>query len=88
VAPHQDVPGISPGRNASALAAVLAVESGSNKIIYQDILTALAEATNDPCLCPAISTVDRVLKNNYDSSLDRRKGSLELIVTPYMILNW
>src|SRR6218665_1448431 len=40
-----------PCRNAS-LAAALAVKSGNNKIEYQDILTALADATNDlsmPC---------------------------------------
>ena len=40
-----------PGRNTSALAAALAIKSG-NKIIYQDILTALADATDDlsmPC---------------------------------------
>ena len=36
----------------SALATALAIKSGNNKIIYQDILTALAGATNDlsmPC---------------------------------------
>src|SRR6218665_3152354 len=43
---------ICPGRNASTLAAALAVKSGNNKIIHQDSLTALANATNDlsmPC---------------------------------------
>jgi len=48
-APHQ---GKIPGRNASVLAAALAVKGGNNKIIYEDILTALADATNDlsmPC---------------------------------------
>jgi len=35
--------GKCPGRNTSALA----VKSGNNKMIYQDILTALADATND-----------------------------------------
>src|SRR6218665_691254 len=43
-APHQ---GTCPGRNTSFQAAALAVESGDNKIIYQDILTALADATYD-----------------------------------------
>ena len=41
-----------PGRNTSALAAALAVKSGNNNIIYQNILIALAYATNDlsmPC---------------------------------------
>ena len=40
--------GKCPGRNISALA----VKSGSSKIIYQDILTAITDATNDlpmPC---------------------------------------
>jgi len=42
------------GRNrpTSALAAALAVNIGNNEIIYQDILTALVDATNDlrmPC---------------------------------------
>ena len=40
--------GICPGRNTSALT----VKSGSNKIIYHDISSALADATNDlsmPC---------------------------------------
>ena len=48
-APHQDMPG---RRNTSALAAALGVKSGNNKIIHQDILTALADATCDlsmPC---------------------------------------
>jgi len=47
--PHQ---GKCPGRNTSALAAAMAVKGGNNEIIYQDILTALADATNDlsmPC---------------------------------------
>lgn len=35
------------GRNTTALAADLSVKSGSNKIIHQDILTALAGVTND-----------------------------------------
>ena len=39
--------GICPGRNTFALAATLAVKSGNNKIIYQNILTALADANND-----------------------------------------
>src|SRR6218665_616342 len=42
-----------PGRHTSAQAAALEVKSGNNKIIYEDILTALASATNDlsmPCL--------------------------------------
>ena len=39
--------GKCPGGNTFALAAALAVNSGNNKIIYQDILTALADATND-----------------------------------------
>src|SRR6218665_3765896 len=41
------------GRNTSPLATALAVKSGNNKIIYQNILTALADATNAlpmPCL--------------------------------------
>src|SRR6218665_1737325 len=38
------------GRNTSTLAAALAVKSGNNKIIYQDILTAFADATNDLCM--------------------------------------
>jgi len=44
-APHQ---GKCPGTNTSALA----VKSGNKRIMYQDILTALAHATNDlpmPC---------------------------------------
>jgi len=44
--------GKCPGRNTSALVAALAVKSGNNKIIYQDISTALTDATNDlsvPC---------------------------------------
>ena len=40
-----DAPGS--GRNTSAIAAALAVKSGNNKIIYKDILTAFADATND-----------------------------------------
>src|SRR6218665_76989 len=43
-APHQ---GTCPRRNTSVLAAAQAVESGDNKIIYQDNLTALADATYD-----------------------------------------
>src|SRR6218665_1403414 len=44
--------GKCPGRNTSALVAALAVKSGNNKIKYQDILAALADATDDlsvPC---------------------------------------
>ena len=40
--------GKCPRRNTSALA----VKSGNNKIIYQDILTVLAGATNDLPTCP------------------------------------
>src|SRR6218665_3861178 len=48
--------GICPSRNSSALAAALALKGGNNKIIYQDILTALTDATSDlsKCLCPAM----------------------------------
>jgi len=38
------------GGNTSAHAATLAVKSSNNKIIYQNILTALADATNDPSM--------------------------------------
>src|SRR6218665_1167921 len=41
-----------PGRNTSALAAALAAKGGNNKIKYQDILTAAADAINGlsmPC---------------------------------------
>jgi len=44
--------GKCPARKTSALATALAVKNGNNKIIYQDILTALADATNGlpmPC---------------------------------------
>jgi len=44
--------GKCPGSNIFALAVALAVISGKNRIIYQDILTALADAANDlsmPC---------------------------------------
>src|SRR6218665_2869876 len=47
-APHQGVP----GRNAYTLAAALADKSYNSKMIYQDILAALVDATNDlsmPC---------------------------------------
>jgi len=47
-APHHA--GHCPGRNTSALFAALAVKSVNNKILHQDILTALADETNDlPC---------------------------------------
>ena len=39
-------------KNTFTLAVALAVKSGNNEIIYQDILTALADETNDlsmPC---------------------------------------
>jgi len=39
--------GKCPGRNTSALAAALAAKSGNNKIIYQEIDTALTDATSD-----------------------------------------
>src|SRR6218665_1392259 len=44
--------GKCPGRNTYVLAAALAVNSGNTRIIYKDILTALADATNElsmPC---------------------------------------
>jgi len=46
VAPHQGVPGQMPYRNNAALVVALAVKSSNNKIIYQDILIAIAGATN------------------------------------------
>jgi len=54
VAPRKQTGFKCPGRNTFALAAALAVKSGNNtiKIIYQDMFTALADATNDlsmPC---------------------------------------
>ena len=39
--------GKCPGRYTSAHPAALAIKSGNNKIIYQDIWTVLADATND-----------------------------------------
>jgi len=39
--------GKCPGRNTFTLAAALAVKSVNSKIIYKDILIALADATND-----------------------------------------
>jgi len=50
--PRKGVPEKMPWEKYLPLAAALAVISGNNKIIYQDILTALADATNDqpmPC---------------------------------------
>ena len=44
--------GKCPGRNAYTLAAALADKSYNSKMIYQDILAALVDATNDlsmPC---------------------------------------
>ena len=50
VAPHQGVPGKCPGRNTSALAAALTVNSGNNKILHK--VTSTVDATDDlstPC---------------------------------------
>src|SRR6218665_268498 len=44
--------GKCPGRNTSALA----VKSGNNKIIYQDILNAITDLRLMTCLCPAMSS--------------------------------
>jgi len=44
-APQQDMP------------SALAVKGGNNKIVYQDILTALADATNDLPMSPPLIPV-------------------------------
>jgi len=45
------------GRNTSALAAALAIKSGNNKIILQDILLLLPLLMRlMTCLCPAMSS--------------------------------
>jgi len=69
--------GKCPGRNTPTLAAALAVKSGNYKIIYQDILTALADASNNlplPCHEQQTGAANRPNLSFYSATLNKIFG--------------